>query len=186
MTDQRIQEIQKRCDTATPGPWIYSEVASAIWADRTSLDVVVAADWGGIEISKSDAAFIAHAREDIPFLLSQLAERDKEIERLRELADAERDGRCVVLPCKVGDTVDRLFSHNEIIAIWEEHKNEEASPKYLLWKGMAHALPAEYSERVFLRVFGTIPESMWSADVINILVTPIITPALKGTENERL
>lgn len=25
--------------------------------------------------------------------------------RLRELADADKDGRCVVLPCKVGDTV---------------------------------------------------------------------------------
>ena len=28
--------------------------------------------------------------------------------RLRELAAADRDGRCVVLPCKVGDTVWRI------------------------------------------------------------------------------
>lgn len=28
--------------------------------------------------------------------------------RLRELADADKDGRCVVLPCKVGDTVWRI------------------------------------------------------------------------------
>lgn len=28
--------------------------------------------------------------------------------RLRELAEADRDGRCVVLPCKVGDTVWRI------------------------------------------------------------------------------
>ena len=27
------------------------------------------------------------------------------IDRLRELAQADREGRCVVLPCKVGDTV---------------------------------------------------------------------------------
>ena len=27
------------------------------------------------------------------------------LDRLREICDAERDGRCVVLPCKVGDTV---------------------------------------------------------------------------------
>ena len=26
------------------------------------------------------------------------------IDRLRELAEADKDGRCVVLPCKVGDT----------------------------------------------------------------------------------
>lgn len=29
-------------------------------------------------------------------------------ERLRELAEADKDGRCVVLPCKVGDTVWRI------------------------------------------------------------------------------
>ena len=27
------------------------------------------------------------------------------VDRLRELAEADKDGRCVVLPCKVGDTV---------------------------------------------------------------------------------
>ena len=27
------------------------------------------------------------------------------IDRIRELAEADKDGRCVVLPCKVGDTV---------------------------------------------------------------------------------
>ena len=26
-------------------------------------------------------------------------------DRLRELAEADRDGRCVVLPCKIGSTV---------------------------------------------------------------------------------
>lgn len=29
-------------------------------------------------------------------------------DRLRELAEADKDGRCVVLPCKVGDTVWRI------------------------------------------------------------------------------
>lgn len=32
--------------------------------------------------------------------------------RLRELAEADKDGRLVVLPCKVGDTVYRLFAGN--------------------------------------------------------------------------
>lgn len=102
------------------------------------------------------------------------------LDRLRELAEADRDGRCVVLPCKVGDTVDRMFSHNEIIALWEEHKQEEASPKYLLWKGMAHALPPEYKGRIFARVFGTVPESIVDADTVNILVTPNITPCAEA------
>ena len=29
-------------------------------------------------------------------------------DRLRELAQADREGRCVVLPCKVGDTIYRV------------------------------------------------------------------------------
>ena len=28
--------------------------------------------------------------------------------RLRELAEADREGRCVVLPCKIGDTLYRI------------------------------------------------------------------------------
>lgn len=31
-------------------------------------------------------------------------------DRLRELAEADRDGRVVILPCKVGDTVYRVFT----------------------------------------------------------------------------
>lgn len=30
--------------------------------------------------------------------------------RLRELAEADKDGRCVVLPCKVGDKLYRVFA----------------------------------------------------------------------------
>ena len=31
--------------------------------------------------------------------------RDCDLDRLEELAEADRDGRVVVLPCKVGDTI---------------------------------------------------------------------------------
>ena len=30
---------------------------------------------------------------------------DYDLDRLKELVQADRDGRCVVLPCKIGDTV---------------------------------------------------------------------------------
>jgi uncharacterized protein (DUF2249 family) len=42
--------------------------------------------------------------------LGELADITNGIEpdRLREMCDAERDGRCVVMPCKVGDVVYRL------------------------------------------------------------------------------
>lgn len=34
---------------------------------------------------------------------------DYDLDRLRELLEAYRDGRCIVLPCKVGDTIYKLF-----------------------------------------------------------------------------
>lgn len=33
-----------------------------------------------------------------------------DVDRMRELVSAEKDGRVVVLPCKVGDTVYRVFN----------------------------------------------------------------------------
>lgn len=36
--------------------------------------------------------------------------RDCDLDRLEKLAEADRDGRVVVLPCKVGDTVYRIFN----------------------------------------------------------------------------
>ena len=33
-----------------------------------------------------------------------------DLDRLEELAEADKDGRLVVLPCKVGDTVYRIFN----------------------------------------------------------------------------
>jgi len=37
------------------------------------------------------------------------------LDRLRELAEADKDGRCAVLPCKVGDTVYCIDKQNKIV-----------------------------------------------------------------------
>lgn len=42
-----------------------------------------------------------------------IAELCSGFDRLRELAEADKDGRCVVLPCKVGDTVWRIVRDGE-------------------------------------------------------------------------
>ena len=34
-----------------------------------------------------------------------------DLDRLRELAQADREGRCVVLPCKIGDTIYEIMRH---------------------------------------------------------------------------
>lgn len=48
--------------------------------------------------------------DEIALKLMRLADLESlcSYTRLRELAEADKDGRCVVLPCKVGDTVWRI------------------------------------------------------------------------------
>lgn len=38
---------------------------------------------------------------------------DYDLERLRELVEADRDGRCIVLPCKIGSPVWRVYDDCE-------------------------------------------------------------------------
>lgn len=82
--------------------------------------------------------------------------------------------RFVELPCKVKDLIDKVISHNEIVAIWERRKNKEGRYSVLLWRGMAWDIPKEYLDRTFLKIFGTVPESITEADTVNIAVTPIL------------
>ena len=97
--------------------------------------------------------------------------------------------RFVDLPCKVKDLIDAIISHNEIVGIWERRKNKEGRYHALLWKGMAWDIPEEYLDRTFLKIFGTVPESITDADTVNIAVTPILISeeedeqALKGSDN---
>jgi hypothetical protein len=91
---QRIAEITARCKAATPGPWETAICRDGKYSGRQCLvrasagigEVVGIRQLGHRQVKavEENAAFIAHSREDIPFLLSQLAVKDAEIERLRE------------------------------------------------------------------------------------------------------
>lgn len=64
------------------------------------------------EISpEAEYAINKHA-DNIIERLDKLLHQTDDDARLRELAEADKDGRLVVLPCKVGDTVYRLFAGN--------------------------------------------------------------------------
>ena len=67
---------------------------------------------------------------------------------------------------KLKNAIDRIFSHNSIIAIWEDNGNYDT----LLWKGMAWDLPNEYYRCRKWIIFGTVPESIDNADTINIRI----------------
>ena len=53
--------------------------------------------------------------DEIALKLMRLADFESlcSYDRLRELAEADKDGRCVVLQCKVGDTVWRIVRDGE-------------------------------------------------------------------------
>jgi hypothetical protein len=85
LSEAYMDEVRKRCEAATSGPWIsYVE-----GRDHLGGDSVIVRGEGGREEDLyltggtiADQDFIAHARQDIPILLG-------EIERLRKLLNGE-------------------------------------------------------------------------------------------------
>lgn len=45
------------------------------------------------------------SEDEISLVLSKIFGEDYDLDRLKELVEADRNGRCVVLPCRVGDTL---------------------------------------------------------------------------------
>ena len=90
MTPEELQEIEERCNRATPGPWtnerptkdqetgFYKGVAICGFGGKTG----VFANPPGGQSPFNDAVFVAHAREDIPKLIAYIKELQYEIEML--------------------------------------------------------------------------------------------------------
>jgi hypothetical protein len=82
MTDIDLNAIRSRASSATAGPWAYRANRdihdSAIRTEETHQPIASA-------VSHDDAEFIAHAREDIPALLSELARLTEVSERFADL-----------------------------------------------------------------------------------------------------
>lgn len=83
-------------------------------------------DWGVPEKFRGEDIDRLAAIEDI--LCDGTDEYD--LDRLRELAEADREGRCVVLPCKVGSTVYMPFC-DEVVEkrIGQFHVNGHTEPR---------------------------------------------------------
>lgn len=69
-----------------------------------------------------------------------------DLDRLRELVEAERDGRCVVLPCKVGD---KVYSIRSDFYNYEKHtgiqrgkvKGFEFDKTWMVWVNLEKDTP---------------------------------------------
>lgn len=86
----RLDEIERRANAATPGPWWgredqngegkwFRSVASGVPGNATR--VVPAAGNGGVR-SSEDHAFILHARTDIPYLVARVRELERALEEI--------------------------------------------------------------------------------------------------------
>lgn len=77
LSDERLAEIRKRCDTATPGPWEVDEESGDVWVPSIWRSVAIIEDLDLPLVNPAaDRAFIAAARADVSDLLD-------EVERLR-------------------------------------------------------------------------------------------------------
>ncbi len=86
MTPEKLKEIEARCEAASEGPWRRDEV----FLERTSV-------FGPMPVQlvivdkvqfQSDAAFIAHARTDVPDLIARVKELEGLNERLKQEAQS--------------------------------------------------------------------------------------------------
>ena len=86
-----LDEIRKRCNAATKGPWISylerrdnlsGESFIARGVNRSEDDLYL---HGGTD---ADIEFIAHARQDIPILMDEIERLNKELE-YREMNEKE-------------------------------------------------------------------------------------------------
>ena len=82
------------------------------------------------------------------------------IDRLRELAEADKDGRCVIMPCKVGCkiwTIENVFNGKETVQtlgsrVIDEIKHNKLNENTMISKRPfeLHFYPSEVGKTVFL------------------------------------
>jgi chromosome segregation ATPase len=94
LTPERLSEIEKRCNAATAGPWRYDYVDGESYCVLAKTNTIsdLVCTMAGTAKDCDTADFIAHARTDIPDLLSEikrLRERDSELTDLLDMAHDE-------------------------------------------------------------------------------------------------
>jgi len=109
----RLKQIKERADAATPGPWKEGDYYEAVYSDdnRILADLCGSsecdyipprgryiddrnyeeAQFRGWDEQRNNAAFIAHARTDIPFLLDAIEAANERITALEMELDALKE-----------------------------------------------------------------------------------------------
>lgn len=100
MTSDRLAQIEQRIIEATPGPWeFFIDPAVQEW----TVDLIGEDDDdSGTEIARGtanddDALFIAHAREDVPWLVAELVSLRGQLEAATEPSRSQIEAAAKVL-----------------------------------------------------------------------------------------
>ena len=94
----------------------------------------------------------------------------KVFDELLEKRNAEEQGLLLRLPCRLGDIIDRIISHNEIVTLMFETEVSSFRGLQHFWHGMAWNIPKEYLELPFVKIHGVVPDKITEADTIWIEV----------------
>lgn len=94
----------------------------------------------------------------------------KVFDELLEKRNAEEQGLLLRLPCRLGDIIDRIISHNEIVTLMFETEVCSFRGLQHFWHGMAWNIPKEYLELPFVKIHGVVPDKITEADTIWIEV----------------
>lgn len=123
MTPEKLAEIRQRAEKATGGPWKVGHI------DHSNPLILQAVEHGlivvGFEpsdgnaehqwlVEDADAAFIAHAREDVPLLIAALLDAYEDAQRLRCVhcsqcgKPRESEGEALYCAHCLANTLDRV------------------------------------------------------------------------------
>ena len=110
----RIEEIRARLEAATPGPWEFSnssdvrESKGEFRAPNPHNGFMLVGPW----TNDADAAFIAHSREDVPFLLAEVTKLRAIIEEAKTL---RTDLASLSAVAVVAGLMNEHYAHNVAI-----------------------------------------------------------------------
>ena len=136
-------DVLHRCDTDRLGMDGASEI------ERLTDRLAAYEDTG---MTPERCAEFARADAEGRYIVMRDAEQEG-VARLRELTEADRDGRVVVLPCKVGDTVYRIVRDAEPHITRDEVRNMYFADDMTLCVELVGGriiLPEKFGKTIFL------------------------------------
>jgi hypothetical protein len=82
MNEEQLQAIEARCNAATSGPWMEVAESGEWWiTGPESEDYVMTTNAG--DIQQADVDFIANARADVPALIAEVRQLQRDNAELR-------------------------------------------------------------------------------------------------------